>query len=112
MTKKILVAAAAMAALVAPQLAQAGSSNYDVLVDGQLGTETRTIAVSLDGLNLLSQRGYNLADSRIDRAAKKVCGFVNGSILPATRDYRNCYGSALGGARSDLDGMVAAQRAG
>lgn len=112
MTSKTFAAVAVMAALALPGLAQAGSSNFDVIVDGRSGTETRTIAVSLNGLDLTSQRGYRMADSRIDRAAKKVCGFAAGSILPATTDYRNCYGEALGGARSDLDGMVAAQRAG
>ena len=112
MSRKMVAALAAAMTLALPGMALAGSSNFDVIVDGRTGSETRTLAVSLDDLDLLSTRGYRTADSRIDRAAKKVCGFANGSVLPATRDYRNCYGEALGGARSDLDGIVTAQRAG
>jgi UrcA family protein len=112
MTRKTVVAMAAAMTLALPGLAMAGTSNFDVVVDGRTGMQTRSIAVTLDDLDLLSARGYNMADNRIDRAAKKVCGYANGSILPETRDYRSCYGDALSGGRSDLDGMVAAQRAG
>lgn len=112
MTRKTVAALAAAMTLGLSGMASADSANFDVIVDGRTGSETRTIAVSLADLDLLNARGYRMADSRIDRAAKKVCGFANGSIVPVTRDYRNCYGEALGGARSDLDQIVTAQRAG
>lgn len=107
MTGKKWVALAAMAAFALPTAALALDKNNDVIIDGNTGAETRTAVVSLADLNLASDKGQRTADSRIDRAAKKVCGFVNGSILPETRDYRNCYGDALDGAREDLNALVA-----
>ncbi|PHP21288.1 UrcA family protein [Sphingobium sp. IP1] len=110
MTKKTLVAMAATLALALPGMAIAGNSSNEVVVDGTTGLTTRTIAVSVADLNLASNNGLRRADYRISRAAKEVCGWVNGSILPATPDYRDCVGSALDGARSDLN--VLAQRQG
>jgi hypothetical protein len=46
---------------------------------------------------------------RVTRAAKQVCGFVNGSIIPVSDDYRNCFGEALNGARTDLSAMAQRQ---
>src|SRR3546814_5467855 len=74
--------------------------------------ETRSIAVSMADLNLASTHGARMADSRITKAAKKVCGWMSGSILPATPDYRACFGEALDGARSDLNTLIQAQRQG
>ncbi|WP_420144456.1 UrcA family protein [Sphingobium sp.] len=109
MTKKMLVAMAATMALALPGVASAGSNDMDVVVDGHAGTETRTLAVSLADLNLASTNGMRRADSRLVRASKQVCGFVNGSVLPVTDDYRNCYGSAIEGARSDLTSLAQRQ---
>lgn len=108
MTRKMLVALAATMAVALPTAASALSNNYDVIVDGKTGAETRSMAVSLHDLNLADQRGYRMADYRITKAAKKVCGYMNGSIIPETRDYRTCFGDALEGARDDLN--VLAQR--
>lgn len=109
MTKKMLVAMAATMALALPGVASAGSNDMDVVVDGHAGTETRSLAVSLADLNLASTNGMRRADSRLVRASKQVCGFVNGSVLPVTDDYRNCYGSAIEGARSDLTSLAQRQ---
>lgn len=109
MTKTMWVAVAATMALALPGVANAGSNDMDVIVDGRSGTETRTIAVSVADLNLASNHGMRRADSRVIRAAKQVCGLVNGSILPVTEDYRTCYGSAIDGARSDLSAMAQRQ---
>ncbi len=79
MTKKTLVAMAATLALALPGMAIAGNSSNEVVVDGTTGL------------------------------AKQVCGWVNGSILPATPDYRDCVGSALDGARSDLNALAQRQ---
>ncbi|MCI4590640.1 UrcA family protein [Sphingobium sp. BYY-5] len=108
MTNKTLVALAATIALALPTMASAGSNDMDVIVDGNTGAQTRSIAVSVADLNLTSNNGMRRADSRLIRASKQVCGYVNGSVLPITEDYRTCYGSALDGARSDLN--ILAQR--
>ena len=81
----------------------------DVIVDGNSGAETRSVAVSVADLNLASASGIRRADYRLIRASKQVCGFVNGSIIPVTEDYRNCYGAALDGARSDLNALAQRQ---
>ncbi|WHO38780.1 UrcA family protein [Sphingobium sp. AP49] len=109
MTKKMLVAMAATMAFAMPTLAMAGSSDPEVIVDGTTGQTTRTIAVSVADLNLASANGMRRADYRVTRAAKEVCGWMNGSILPATPDYRACFGEALDGARSDLSAMAQRQ---
>lgn len=109
MTKKTLVALAATMALALPGVASAGSNDMDVVVDGHAGTETRSIAVSLADLNLASTNGMRRADSRLVRASRQVCGYVNGSVIPVTDDYRACYGSAIDGARNDLNGLAQRQ---
>ena len=112
MTGKTMVAMAAAMALALPTTALALDRNYDVVVDGTTGAMTRSISVSVADLNLGSDNGLRRADSRITRAAKKVCGWHNGSILPATSDYRACFGDALGEAREDLGTLAQAQRQG
>jgi len=109
MTKKTWVAMSAAMALALPGVASAGSNDMDVIVDGRAGTETRSLAVSVADLNLASTNGMRRADSRVTRAAKQVCGFVNGSVLPVTDDYRTCFGSAIDGARSDLSTLAQRQ---
>ncbi|NML10498.1 UrcA family protein [Sphingobium sp. AR-3-1] len=109
MTKKTWVAMAAAIAVALPGVASAGSNDMDVIVDGRAGTETRSLAVSVADLNLTSTNGMRRADSRVTRAAKQVCGFVNGSVLPVTEDYRNCFGSAIDGARNDLSTLAQRQ---
>lgn len=103
MTRKMLVALVAAIAVAIPATASALNTDYDVIVDGNTGAETRSMTVSLRDLNLAEQHGYRMADSRITKAAKKVCGHLDGSIVPATRDYRSCLGIALGDAREDLN---------
>ena len=109
MTKKTLVALAATMALALPGVASAGSAEMDVTVDGHAGTETRSIAVTVADLNLASTNGMRRADSRLVRASKQVCGWVNGSVLPVTDGFRTCYGSAIDSARSDLNMLVQRQ---
>ena len=106
MSMKTLAALAATMALALPGMASAGSTNNDVIVDGTSGTETRSMTVSLSDLNLASAGDVRRADYRLIRASKKVCGFVNGSVIPVTDDYRNCYGAAIDGARTDLSTLT------
>jgi UrcA family protein len=112
MTRKTLAAFAAAMTLALPASALALNNGMDVIVDGRMGTETRSIAVSVADLNLTSTHDARLADSRITRAAKQVCGWLNGSIQQPTREFRACYGAALGEARSDLDSLAQALRQG
>lgn len=109
MSMKRMAAMAAAFALALPGLASAGTNDMDVIVDGHTGAETRSVAVSLGDLNLASDSGMRRADSRLVRASRQVCGYVNGSILPVTDDYRACYGSAIEGARSDLGALARTQ---
>ncbi|NWK94943.1 UrcA family protein [Sphingobium lactosutens] len=106
MTRKRMVALAATLAVALPGVASAGNSGMDVIVDGNTGAETRSIAVSVADLNLASTNGMRRADSRLVRASKQVCGFVNGSVIPVTDDYRDCYSAAIDGARSDLSALA------
>ncbi|MEJ7926065.1 UrcA family protein [Sphingobium sp. AN641] len=112
MTGKMMAAMAAALTLALPTAASALDRNYDVIVDGTTGAMTRSISVSVADLNLGSDHGLRQADSRITRAAKKVCGWHNGTILPATSDYRACFGDALSDAREDLGTLAQAQRQG
>ncbi|WP_340267583.1 UrcA family protein [Sphingobium mellinum] len=112
MTGKMLAALAATMTLALPVAASTGSNAMDVVVDGRAGTETRSVTVSLADLNLTSTHGARLADSRITRAAKQVCGWLDGSIQQPTREYRACFGDALGDARTDLSHLVQARRQG
>lgn len=109
MTRKTWVALAATMALALPGVASAGSNDMDVVVDGHAGTETRSIAVTVADLNLASSGGMRRADSRLVRASKQVCGWVNGSVIPATDDYRACFGTAIDGARTDLNSLAQRQ---
>lgn len=110
MTRKTLVALAATMALALPGVASAGSDDMNVIVDGNTGAQTRSMSVSVADLNLASNSGMRRADYRLIRASKQVCGYVNGSVMPVTDDYRTCYGTALDGARADLSTL--AQRMG
>jgi UrcA family protein len=106
MTNKTLAVLAASIALAIPGLATAGSNDMDVIVDGNTGAETRSVAVSVADLNLSQANDMRRADYRLIRASKQVCGYVSGSVMPVTQDYRNCYGSAIEGARSDLNALA------
>ncbi len=110
MTRKTLVALAATMVLALPGVASAGSNDMNVIVDGNTGAQTRSMSVSVADLNLASDSGLRRADYRLIRASKQVCGYVNGSVMPVTDDYRTCYGTALDGARADLSTL--AQRMG
>ena len=109
MSKTTLAVLAASLTLALPGMASAGSNSIDVIVDGRNGAETRSIAVPVHDLNLNSASGLRRADYRLIRASKQVCGYVNGSVLPVTDDYRTCYGSAIEGARSDLNSLAQRQ---
>ena len=112
MTRKRLAALAATMAFALPASAMAGNTETNVIVDGHSGTETRSITVSVADLNLASAHGARLADNRITRAAKQVCGWMSGTVLQPTREYRTCFTAALDDARGDLGTLIQAQRQG
>jgi UrcA family protein len=112
MTRKTLAALAAAMTLALPTSGFAFSNDMNVIVDGRTGTETRSLTVSVSDLNLARAHDARLADSRINRAAKQVCGWLNGSIQQPTRELRACYGAALDDARSDLNTLIQAQHQG
>ena len=112
MTRKRLAALAATMAFALPASAMAGSTETNVVVVDHSGTETRSITVSVADLNLASAHGARLADNRIARAAKQVCGWMSGTVLQPTREYRSCFTAALDGARGDLGTLIQAQRQG
>jgi UrcA family protein len=107
MTRKTLAVLAATLTFALPASALAGSHDMKVTVDGQAGTETRSIVVSLADLNLASGHGARLANSRITRAAEQACGWMRGSVQQPSREYRACFSKALDGARGDLNSLVA-----
>jgi UrcA family protein len=107
MTRKTVVALAAAMTFALPASALAGSNDMNLTVNAQAGTETRSVTVSLADLNLASNHGARMADSRITRAAQQVCGWMRGSIQQPSREYRACLGEALDGARGDLSNLVA-----
>ncbi|EQB08569.1 hypothetical protein L288_07675 [Sphingobium quisquiliarum P25] len=111
MTKKTLAALAAAMTFALPASALAGDG-MDVIVDGRTGTETRSVIVSLADLDLGSSRDARRADSRINRAAKQVCGWMSGTILQPSREYRACFDDALSGARADLASLAQGQHQG
>lgn len=112
MTGKMLAALVATMTLALPVAASTGGNAMDVIVDGRTGAETRSVMVSLADLNLASNHGLRMADSRITKAAQRVCGWLDGSVQQPTREYRACFGDALGDARTDLSQLVQAQRQG
>jgi UrcA family protein len=109
MTMKTLATLAATMTLALPVSALASST---LVVDARAGTETRSIMVSVADLNLANAHGARLANSRIDRAAKQACGWLSGSIQQPTREFRDCYSSALESARGSLDGLAQGQHQG
>lgn len=111
MTRKMLAALTATMVLALPAAASTGNG-MEVIVDGHTGAETRSMAVTVADLDLARTHDARLADSRITRAAKQVCGWVNGTALQPTREYRACFGSALSDARDDLSALIQAQRQG
>lgn len=106
MKQRTFAALGVAMAMCVPGIAAAGSNDMDVIVDGTSGAQTRSIAVSVSDLDLASAHDMRRADSRLVRASKSVCGYVDGSIMPSTKGYRQCFGTAIEGARADLNTLA------
>ena len=82
MIKKLTIAIASAALLVAPAAhAEAGKG------------ESQTVSVSTTGLDLMTAKGREELERRIELAAKELCGMndaVTGSRV-ASRESRKCY---------------------
>ena len=112
MNRKMLVALAATAAFTLPTAAMALDKNNDVIVDGTSGAQTRAVVVRLHDLDLASAQGQQVANARIDNAARKACAWSTGSVLPVTADYHRCYSNAFDSAQRELESLAQAQRQG
>ncbi len=73
--------------------------------------ETRSVAVSLKGLDLASWDGQAIATQRIAEAAKEACGTADVRDLNAMADYDRCHAAALSTATVQMHAMVAAAEA-
>lgn len=110
MTGKMTAALAAALVCASPAQTWALSADSAVIVEGSRGEEVHRVTVSMAGLDLAADSGVRWADARLDKASKKVCGWVQGTVLPETRDYHTCVNDALDNARADLGKMVDARR--
>ena len=110
MTRKLPAALAAAMICALPTAGLATDTSTMVLVQGTNRGETVAQVVSLAGLDVTSESDARRADSRLVKASKQVCGWVHGTILPETREYRTCVGNALTGARGNLQELIAARR--
>lgn len=98
MTRKTLAALAASFAFVLPMAANA---NDDIVVNRATGEETRKIAVSLNDLNLGSAEGRRAADKRVERAARVVCAWATGTVLPEAA-FQSCFTAAVKEGRDQM----------
>ncbi|MEJ0045507.1 MAG: UrcA family protein [Rhodospirillales bacterium] len=73
--------------------------------------ETRSVTVSLKGLDLAAPEGQAIATQRIAQAAKEACGTVDVRDLNALADYETCHSAALSTASVQMHSMVAAAEA-
>lgn len=110
MTAKLPAALAAALLCALPTASPASERNSQVLVNGMNRGETVTRVVSLAGIDVVTDQGARWADARLVKASKQVCGWVHGTVLPETREYRTCVGGALTNARGDLLRMIEARR--
>ncbi len=108
--RAICLSAFAAGAVTLSAPAVAGGDDIVVRV-GEAGTVTRLTTVSSAGLDLGSAEGRQMLDSRIKRAAQKVCGYnsMHGLRSPAT--YTDCADRAVGDARAQAS-QLATSRAG
>ncbi len=70
--------------------------------------ETRTsVEVSYADVNLASERGQAVLESRVRQAAQKVCGYAYGSRdLAEAAHGRACMKQALGDARMEMAAVI------
>ena len=70
-------------------------------------TETRTVVVSTQGLDLGSPAGQALLQQRIERASRKVCGLYESGAAPISAAYRECQQAAMADASAQLKVLIA-----
>ncbi len=109
MTRKTLAAFAATLALALPMAANAADSGDDVVVNRATGEETRKIAVSLNDLNLSSVEGRRTADKRVASAARRVCSWATGTVLPQAK-FQACFTAAIKEGRDQMIQTAEAQQ--
>jgi len=110
MSGKMTAALAAALTCAVPMPGFAFNGDSGVIVEGSRGVEIHRITVSVAGSDLRADRDVRFADARLNKASKQVCGWVQGTVLPETRDYRTCVDRALTEARADLAKLIEARR--
>ena len=100
-----LVVPAALLLAAAPALAQ---SSDESVITSHAPTVTRTMAVSLAGLNLADGRDYARLQHRVADAADRVCSNVGLWNRFETIEYNRCRDTAIVGAMAHLPAVGAA----
>ena len=70
-------------------------------------TETRTMVVSTQGLDLASPAGQALLQQRIETASRKVCGLYESGASSISTSYRECHEAAVADAAAQSRVLVA-----
>ena len=70
--------------------------------------DTRSVTVSLKGIDLASRPGRALAQQRIAVAAREACDAADTGGLRASAEYARCRAAAVDDASSRLQALVAA----
>ena len=102
-----LVLPATLMLAAAPAMAQIGDETV-VTSNHAAGATTRTVTVSLAGLNLADGRDYRRLTHRIAVAADRVCSNNDLWMPLETIEYSRCRDAAVAGAMSHLPAAGAA----
>lgn len=70
--------------------------------------DTSVIAVSIADVNLKSAQGVDIAEKRIQKTARRICGQLNSSQGPAS-NYSKCVNAATAGALRQIHGAAPAE---
>jgi UrcA family protein len=109
MTRKTLATLAATLALALPMAASAADDGDIVVLNQATGEQTRKIAVALNDLNLSTTEGRKTADQRVNRAARMVCAWATGTVLPEEK-FRACFTAAVKEGRDQMIRTAEVQR--
>ena len=75
----------------------------DMQADSDMFREQRSVAVSYADRDMATEQGVSALYARLDTAARRVCGRVEGRDLARRADWRNCRAAALDAAVADVN---------